>query len=174
MAVAAVTEGGGLLDAVGKQILQFAEYRVVGVLIGLVLITFVFWRRYKSAAWPAVEDCIYVCTNALAVVGGFLVGVVFLLTRPPAIELLSQQAPIIIGPLCADCEFWICVPKTSCVVFATRTAAAGSWRTRKHRAEWFITAPARKVREPKFTLPADARRKSMARLYRTAFAAAIA
>ena len=41
MAVAAVTLGGGLLDAVGKQILQFAEYRIVGVLIGLVVIAFV-------------------------------------------------------------------------------------------------------------------------------------
>lgn len=111
MAVAAVIQGGGLLDAVGKQILQFAEYRIVGVLIGLVVIAFVFCRRWKSAAWSAVEDCIYVCTNGLAVVGGFLVGVVFLFTKPPAIELLSQQAPIIIGLFVPIVSFGYAFPR---------------------------------------------------------------
>jgi MFS superfamily sulfate permease-like transporter len=88
---------GGLLDSAGRQILAFAEYRNLGVLVVLVLLVFVFWRRRRFKKWPGVDDCIYVCTNALAIIGGFVVGVVFLLTRPPAIELLSQQALLTIG-----------------------------------------------------------------------------
>jgi len=97
MAIPIASGDGGFLDSAGRQILRFAEYRNVGVLVVLVLLVFVFWRRGRFKRWPGVDDCIYVCTTALAIVGGFIVGVVFLLTRPPAIELLSQQALLNIG-----------------------------------------------------------------------------
>ena len=82
MPLAKASGDGGLLDSAGRQILIFAEYRNLGVFIVLILAVFVFWRRGKYREWPGIEDCIYIRTNALAVVGGFVVGVVFLLTKP--------------------------------------------------------------------------------------------
>ena len=97
MAVAPAADGGGVLDAFGRQLLTFAEYRYIGFLAVITLLIFIFWRRAKTQKWPPVEDCIYVCTNTLAAVGGLIVGVVFLLTKPPAVELLSAQALLTIG-----------------------------------------------------------------------------
>jgi hypothetical protein len=91
------TADAGALDSVGRQILSIAEYRSIGVLIAAILVAFVFWRRYKFNDWPGVENCFYVFGSVVAVIGGFLVGVVFLLTKPPAIELLSSQALLSIG-----------------------------------------------------------------------------
>lgn len=88
---------GGLLDSAGRQILQFAEYRVIGLTILLFLAIFLTWRRYKFGAWPSIEESFSAVTTALGIVGAVTVGVVFLFTKPPAIELLSSQALLIIG-----------------------------------------------------------------------------
>jgi hypothetical protein len=97
MPPAATGESGGLLDSIGRQILNLAEYRIIGILVAAILLVFVLWRRCKFDAWPSVEDCVYVCTNVLAIVGSLFVGVAFLLTKPPAVELLSSQALLTIG-----------------------------------------------------------------------------
>ena len=59
-----------MLDSAGRQILTLAEYRNLDVLVVLGLLVFVFWRRGRFKEWPGVDDCIYVCTNALAIIGG--------------------------------------------------------------------------------------------------------
>jgi len=97
MVLAIRTADGGFLDSAGRQLLALAEYRNLGIVLVLVLLIFVFSRHRTLNAWPGVEDCVNVCTNTLAIIGGLIVGVVFLLTKPPALELLSQQALLTIG-----------------------------------------------------------------------------
>jgi len=111
MELAIASGDGGLLDSAGRQILVFAEYRNLGVLIVLTLLVFVFWRRQRFSAWPSVEDCISVCTTCLAIIGGLVVGVVFLLTKPPAIQLLSQHALLTIGILVPIVSFGYAFPR---------------------------------------------------------------
>ncbi len=89
--------GGGLLDSAGRQLVQLAEYRIVGLAILLLLAIFAIWRRWKFGSWPIVEECFAVFTTVLGIVGAFIVGAVFLLTKPPAVDLLSPQALLIIG-----------------------------------------------------------------------------
>ena len=111
MALAAAGEGEGLLDSLGRQILSLAEYRIVGLFIAAILLVFVVRRRRKFHAWPRVEDCVNVCTNVLAGVGGVLVGLAFLLTKPPAVDLLSPQTLLTIGIVVPIVTFGYALPR---------------------------------------------------------------
>jgi hypothetical protein len=132
MALAATGEGEGLLDSLGRQILNLAEYRIVGILIAAILLLFVVRRRKKFQVWPSVEESVYVCTNVLAVIGSLLVGVAFLLTKPPAVELLSSQALVTIGIFVPIVGFGYALPRLS-ALFSPPTPPAPPPREANHR-----------------------------------------
>jgi hypothetical protein len=134
MPLEATGERGGLLDSTGRQILNLAEYRIIGIFIAAILLVFVLWRRGKFDAWPSVEDCVYVCTNVLAVLGSVFVGVAFLLTKPPAVELLSSQALLTIGIFVPIVSFGYAFPRLRTLFFPS-TPPAPPPRDEQHPRE---------------------------------------
>lgn len=80
-----------MLDSAGRWILQQADYRTVALLTLSVILGFLFYRHRIHGRWPSVPECISVSLHVLTLFSGFLVGAVFLLTKPPAIESLSPE-----------------------------------------------------------------------------------
>lgn len=60
---------------------------------------FCVWRRLRYRSWPTHLDCISFALILPAMIGGLTVMVVFLLTKPPAIDMLSTQALALLGLL---------------------------------------------------------------------------
>lgn len=85
------------LDTVGRWILATCEYRVLGIFVILVLIVFSLWRRYRYESWPTREDYYHLAVSLVGSVGGFTAAVVFLFTKPPAIDLLSGPTLLFLG-----------------------------------------------------------------------------
>jgi hypothetical protein len=73
------------------------DYRYYGLLIAAVLICFSVSRRWRYGSWPGHEDCIAVVTAIVAILGGTTTGIVFLFTKPPAVDLLPSQSLLLIG-----------------------------------------------------------------------------
>ncbi|MBM3776202.1 MAG: hypothetical protein FJW37_13725 [Acidobacteria bacterium] len=85
------------LDRIGRWFLEQIDYQAYGLLMlgGLALLF--LCRRLRDGTWPAVEDCLALVVNCLAAATGVMVGIVFLLTRPPAVEVLPNHSILIIG-----------------------------------------------------------------------------
>ena len=86
-----------MLDSVGRWILSQVDYRVAGLLTVFLVICFVICRRWRYKRWPAMAESVTVAVDVLALFTALAVGVVFLLTKPPAVETLSPQVLVMIG-----------------------------------------------------------------------------
>jgi hypothetical protein len=86
-----------LLNSTARSYLQAVDYRIYSLLIVLTVIGFLFWRRRRYDSWPSAEQCINLVIDLLAIIGAFTIGLVFLLTKPPAIELLPAESLALIG-----------------------------------------------------------------------------
>ena len=86
-----------MLDSVGRWILNQVDYRIAGLLTVLAVICFVISRRWRYKRWPAMAESLTVAVDVLALFTALAVGVVFLLTKPPAVETLSPQVLVTIG-----------------------------------------------------------------------------
>jgi len=82
---------GGRLDSAGRAILSAIDYRVAALAILLAVAAFVIWRRWRFGAFPNLEDCFRVGEACGLIVTGVIVGCVFLMTSPPAVEELSHE-----------------------------------------------------------------------------------
>jgi heme A synthase len=107
----------GLLDSIGRQFLSTIDYRVYGLLALLALLLFCVWRRWRYRSWPSYQDCIVVVLSLGAMIGGITVLVVFLLTKPPAIDVLSSQTLALIGLLLPIVIFGNAFPKLLAQLF---------------------------------------------------------
>ncbi len=85
------------LDSMGRWFLGITDYRHYGLFIAAVLICFTIWRRRRYGSWPGHEDYVAVVTSIVAILGATTTGIVFLLTKPPAVELLPSQSLLLIG-----------------------------------------------------------------------------
>jgi ABC-type xylose transport system permease subunit len=99
------------LNSVARTYLQAIDYRVYGVLIALIVIIFVFWRRKRYDSWPSAEQCLILAFNLAASIGGITVGLVFLATNPPAVDLLPTNLLMIIGLVVPIIVFGYSFPK---------------------------------------------------------------
>ena len=86
-----------MLDSVGRWILNQVDYRVAGLLTVLAVVCFVICRLWRYKRWPAMAESLTVAVDVLALFTALAVGVVFLLTEPPAVETLSPQVLVMIG-----------------------------------------------------------------------------
>ena len=82
------------LTGSGREILRANAYRLVGIAVLAAVLLFCAIRRIRFAEWPLVTDCVRLAYSLLALWSAIIVGAVFLLTKPPAIEYLS---PIELG-----------------------------------------------------------------------------
>jgi hypothetical protein len=88
---------GSVLDHFGRSALAFADYRVVGLTILLIIAAFTFYKRWKLKRYPQVEEYFRVGEACGLLVTGLTAGCVFLLTSPPAVEELSHESRLFIG-----------------------------------------------------------------------------
>lgn len=101
----------GGLDHAGRWLLTAFDYREVGLLILLIIGVFAFWRRIKYGAWPHLEECGSVLFALLALISGLTVMIVFLLTKPPAVNLLPDEVLEFLGIMVPILFFWESGPK---------------------------------------------------------------
>jgi len=116
----ALSKLGGLLDSVGRVFLSSMDYRLYGLLALLALGLFCTWRRLRYQSWPTHQDCIIFVLSLGAMIGGITVLVVFLLTKPPAIDVLSTQTLALIGLLLPIIIFGNAYPKLRALLFPTQ------------------------------------------------------
>jgi len=90
---------GASLDALGRQLLEFADPRFCSLAALALVVIFVAVRRWRYGVWPPVTGCIRVAVSFLALLSAIVVAVVFLMTMPPAIESLSPETLTGIGLL---------------------------------------------------------------------------
>jgi hypothetical protein len=95
-----VRSGGILsatLDSIGRWILTQIDWSTLGLLTVLIVLVFLFWRHHYFGEWPSRDDCIGVALGLLGIFNAIIVGIVFVMTNPPAIESLSRSTLVIVG-----------------------------------------------------------------------------
>jgi len=88
---------GFTLDSFGRTILSFADYRVVGLAILVAVAIFTFYKRRIRGRYPHVEEYFRIGEACGLIATGLVVGCVFLLTNPPAVDELSHEGKLVIG-----------------------------------------------------------------------------
>jgi hypothetical protein len=101
MTIASVTQiprsTGGVLDHFGRAALAFVDYRLVSLVILVVLGAFMTIHRIHRGALPPFDSCMKVIHACGLIATGLIVGCVFLLTSPPAVDELSHESWGVIG-----------------------------------------------------------------------------
>jgi hypothetical protein len=83
---------GGALDHFGRAALAFVDYRVVSIAFLLVLGAFMAIHRLHKGSFPPFDSCLKVIHACGLIATGLIVGCVFLLTSPPAVDELSHES----------------------------------------------------------------------------------
>jgi len=101
MTIVAVTQiprsTGGVLDHFGRAALAFVDYRLVSLVILVVLGAFMTVHRIHRGVFPPFDSCLKVIHACGLIATGLIVGCVFLLTSPPAVDELSHESWGVIG-----------------------------------------------------------------------------
>lgn len=108
---------GGHLDSAGRWFLAAFDYRVQGLSILIALLFFASWRRLGSSKWPTRDDFFRLLFGLIACIGGITISVVFLLTKPPAIEMLSSPLLLLLGLGVPILIFGEAIPKLKALLF---------------------------------------------------------
>lgn len=106
-----------MLDSAGRWFLREVDYRVYGLCILAVALLFVFWRRWRYRSWPSESDYLKLGLSLLGIASGLPVCAVFLLTKPPAIEMLSSLSLAAIGVLVPIITFAYGLPRLKVLFF---------------------------------------------------------
>ena len=85
------------LDSLARWILTNCDYPVLGIIIIFVLVVFCFWRKFRYKLWATREDYFHLALSLVGCIGGFSAALVFLFTKPPAVELLSGTTLLFLG-----------------------------------------------------------------------------
>jgi hypothetical protein len=108
---------GGRLDSFGRWILEVFDYRVLGLIVLLAILLFCGWRRFRYKIWPSRDDCFQVGMSLIASIGGITAAVVFLFTKPPAIEKLSTPMLLFLGLIVPIVIFGNAFPRLKALYF---------------------------------------------------------
>jgi len=108
---------GGRLDSIGRWILEVFDYRVLGLVILLAIILFCLWRRLRYKIWPSRDDCFQVAMSLIGSIGGITAALVFLFTKPPAIEMLSTPMLLFLGLIVPIVIFGNAFPRLKALYF---------------------------------------------------------
>ena len=83
---------GGALDHFGRAALAFVDYSVVSIAFLVVLGAFLAIHRLHRGSFPPFDSCLKVVHACGLIATGLIVGCVFLLTSPPAVDELSHES----------------------------------------------------------------------------------
>lgn len=108
---------GGILNSIGRYFLLSLDARLYGLLALVAVGGFCVWRRLRYKTWPTHQDCIAFVLSLAAMFGGVTVMVVFLLTKPPAVDLLSTQLVALLGVLVPIVIFGNAYPRIRALLF---------------------------------------------------------
>ena len=100
MILSAVDSAPDILDAWGRRVLQLSDYRYVAVCIVFLWLAFACIRRFRYGSLPPIEDHVTVVLGLFSLWGVLVQAVVFLTTKPPAFELLSQADLLLVSVIC--------------------------------------------------------------------------
>jgi len=106
-----------VLDSVGRWFLREVDYRVYGLCILAIALFFVVWRRWRYRSWPSEGDYLKLGLSLLGIASGLPVCAVFLLTKPPAIEMVSGLSLAAIGVLVPIIAFAYGLPRLKVLFF---------------------------------------------------------
>jgi hypothetical protein len=73
------------------------DYRYYGLFIVTAIVLLMVWRRWRQGSWPGMEDYIALITSIVGILAGSTIGIVFLFTKPPAIDLLPPNLLLLVG-----------------------------------------------------------------------------
>lgn len=121
--LAVISKLGVLLDSIGRQFLLTMDARLTGILILVLMGIYSVYRKLRYRSWPGYQDYIIFVLSLGAMFGAITVLVVFLLTKPPAIDLLSTQTQALIGLLVPIIIFGNAYPKLRALLFPQRAPA---------------------------------------------------
>jgi len=107
----------GRLDSIGRWILEVFDYRILGLIVLLAIILFCFWRRLRYKIWPSRDDCFQVAMSLIGSIGGITAALVFLFTKPPAIEKLSTPMLLFLGLIVPIVIFGNAFPRLKALYF---------------------------------------------------------
>lgn len=108
---------GGRLDSIGRWILQVFDYRVLGLIVLLAVVLFCVWRRFRYKIWPSRDDCLQVGLSLVGSIGGITATLVFLFTKPPAIEMVSAPMLLFLGLIVPIVIFGNAFPRLKALYF---------------------------------------------------------
>ena len=108
------------LDAAGRWLLVQVDWSGLGLLTAIIVCAFLFWRRLRFGEWPSRDDCIGVALGLLGVFNAVIVGIVFVMTNPPAIETLSRSTLIIVGLVTSIVTIGYALPRLRAQFFPPR------------------------------------------------------
>ena len=95
--IAPAPASSGRLDSLGRWFLATIDYQIWGLVILVALLLFCLWRGLRYKSWPARNDYFHLLLSLVGCIGGVTIPVVFLITKPPAIDMLSGPLLVIIG-----------------------------------------------------------------------------
>jgi hypothetical protein len=101
----------------GRAFLSTFDYQVWGITILVVIVGFCLWRRLRYKSWPAQSDCFHLLLSLIGCIGGITIPVVFLITKPPAIDLLSGPHFVLIGLAVPIIIFGAAIPRLKALFF---------------------------------------------------------
>ena len=128
------SQGGGLttLDSIGRWLLGHFDYRVCALVALGAVAVFVVWRRQSTGTWPSIPQLFQVAFGSLSILGGGLVGVIFLLTKPPAVGELSADKLGLIGIITVIATFYLGCAQVSAAFSPPKPAPPGENRPQDH------------------------------------------
>jgi hypothetical protein len=109
-----------MLNAVGRSFLETFDYRFYAFAILLAVSFFCVWRRWRYKGWPTLDQCLNLGMSLAALVAGFSVLVVFIFTKPPAVEMLPAEAMILVGLIVPIVIFGHCWSRLRILIFPSR------------------------------------------------------
>jgi len=113
----ATPSNAAVLDSVGRYFLSTLDYRLYGLLALVFTGAFALWRKVRYESWPTHQDCIAFVIGLAAMIGGVAVMMVFLLTKPPAVDMLSGEALALLGLLVPFVIFGNAYPRLRALLF---------------------------------------------------------
>ena len=107
------------LDSVARWILTTCDVPILGITIICVLLTFCFWRRFRYDLWPSQKDYFQLALSVIGTIGGFTATLVFLFTKPPAVDLLSAPTLLFLGLIVPIVVIGTAFPQLKALFFPT-------------------------------------------------------
>ncbi len=124
-----------MLDSLGRWFLRESDYRVFGLCVLAVVVLFIVWRRTRFKSWPSKDDFLVLVLSLLGIVGALPICAAFLLTKPPAIEMLPGSSLAAIGVLVPVVTFTYGVPRLRALFFPKEVELTASLVTEAEKAE---------------------------------------